>query len=227
MDLNKLTHLLTRLESVARRETRSVHAEGHVRQPFATTPVDLSAMDLLQDTVNKLEDIAANSGIWQHSRTWRTLLKSLITRKNQLANNPHIRGDRDRLTHIMDRVRFRLTPPSERIIIGPCLNSACGTILLTTREQTEVTCPNCGSMWKVEAVRKRRREELAHETITITPAEAAVWVKANTGIYVTRKNINNWAQRAQITHASLGEGLHEYNKADLLRLAETMNPKHW
>lgn len=227
LDLNELSHLLTRLESVARREDHSEHAEGHVRQPFAPTLVDLSAMDLLQDTVNQLEDIAANSGIWQHSRTWRTLLKSLITRKSQLANDPHIHGDRERITRMVDRVRFRLTPPSERIIIGPCLNSACGTILLVTREQTEVTCHNCGSMWQVEAVRKRRREELAHETITLTPADAAAWVRANTGIYVTRKAINMWAQRQRVAHKPNGDGTHEYNKADLLRLAETLNPKHW
>ena len=227
LDLNELTHLLTRLESVARREDHSEHAEGHVRQPFAPTLVDLSAMDLLQDTVNQLEDIAANSGIWQHSRTWRTLLKSLITRKDQLANNPHIHGDRERITRMVDRVRFRLTPDSERIIIGECLNPVCKRELSITRGQVEAYCSECASTWQVEAVRTSRLANLEEKTFEGTPAQAARHIYKKTHLYVSRKVVTMWLQRGNLPRTvRLSEGRYRFDLRDLVERAELMNPNH-
>jgi len=183
-------------------------------------------MDLLQDTVNQLEDIAANSGIWQHSRTWRTLIKSLIARKNQLANNPHIRADRERLTRMVDRVRFRLTPESERIIIGPCLNPVCEAELSVVGKVESVECPRCGSVWSVDAVRQRRRERLRDETFTGTPAEAARWIYRKTHLYVTRKVIAMWLLRGSLPDTEhLGGGRHVFHLADLVAHAEEMRPR--
>lgn len=227
LDLNELRTLLMRLESVAKREEHIAARDGGYAAPvFASTPVDLSAMDLLQTAIDELEEIAANSGIWQHNRTWRTLIKSLITRKNQLANNPHIRADRERITRIMDRVRFKLTPHSERIIIGPCLNPACEAELSVVGKVESVECPRCGSVWSVDAVRQRRRERLRDETFTGTPAEAARWIYRKTHLYVTRKVIAMWLLRGSLPDTEhLGGGRHVFHLADLVAHAEEMRPR--
>lgn len=213
-----------RLESVARREEHVAARDGgYVAPVFASTPVDLSAMDLLQTAIDELEEIAANSSIWQHNRTWRTLIKSLITRKSQLANNPHIAHDRERLTRMVDRVRFRLTPDSERIIIGECLNPDCRRELSITRGQVEVRCSACLSVWQVEAVRAARLVNLSERTFEGTPAQAARYIYQKTHLYVSRKVVIMWLQRRSLSHTvKIGDGLYRFDLRDLLEHAEAM-----
>jgi len=228
MDLNELAHLLTRLESVARREEHvGGRSEGPSHPAFAPTLLDLSAADLLTEATDTLWDIAAKSGIWQHGRTWRTLLKSLITRKNQLANNPHIRGDRERITRMVDRVRFKLTPPSERIIIGSCLNPVCKRELSITRGQVEAYCSGCGSTWQVDAVRAARLANLEEKTFEGTPAQAARHIYKKTHLYVSRKVVTMWIQRGSLPRTMrLTEGSYQFDLRDLVERAELMNPNH-
>lgn len=225
-DLNELRTLLARLESVARREEHvGGRSQGHVSPAFAPTPVDLSAMDLLTEASETLEDVAGNCGIWD-SVKWRRNLTRLVTRRTQLMNDPSVASDRERVWRLVQKVKLRLTPPSERIIIGPCLNPACGTELSIVGKCSDVVCPACGSVWSVDAVRQRRRERLRDETFTGTPAEAARWIYRKTHLYVTRKVIAMWLLRGSLPDTEhLGGGRHVFHLADLVAHAEEMRPR--
>ena len=225
-DLQKLFHLLPQLERVVRREEHvGGRQQGSASPAFAPTPVDLSAMDLLTEASETLEDICYNCGIY-YTGTWRRSLSKLIPRRKQLLGEPNVAADRERVGRLVQKVRLRLTPPSERILIGRCLNPVCGAELSIVGKVESVACPACGSVWSVEAVRGKRREKLrAAPPLLATPSQAAKWVREMTGIYVTRHVVMMWDTRVMHSHR-LGDGLHSYDKYELLRLAESMNPNH-
>jgi predicted Zn-ribbon and HTH transcriptional regulator len=223
-DLQKLSHLLPQLERVSRREEHvGGRQQGHVNPAFAPAPMDLPALDLLTEASEILEDVAGHANLWAHQ--WRQVVKKLITHRPQVTQSRSLIKDRKRINRLASKVELRLTPPQDRLIIGECLNPECGATLNAVKDQQEAQCPQCKSVWQVEAVRAKRREKLSTHTLEATPVEASQWLKRKTGVYVTRKIINMWAQRNMIHAPSISEGRHEYNLGELLKLAETYEPR--
>lgn len=223
-DLQKLWRLLPQLERVVRREEHvGGRQQGHASPAFASAPMDLPALDLLTEASETLEDVAGHANLWAHQ--WRQVVKKLITHRPQVTQSRSLIRDRKRINRLASKVELRLTPPQDRLIIGECLNPECGAVLNAAREQNEVDCPRCKSVWQVETVRKRNREQMEGRVLEATPVEAAQWIKMKTGVYISRKVINMWAQRHMLAAPSLGDGRHEYSLGELLRLAEMYEPR--
>lgn len=220
-DLRSLYQMLPQVERIGKREERiGGRQQGHAASPFASTPVELGAMDLLQEAESVIEDVAANCNIW--AGAWRVTIKRMIARRTQVTQSRHLLRDRERIAALEQKVRLRLTPPEERIIIGACLTKECDTALSIVKGQDHVACPKCSALWSVKEIREARRLKFEHVTMIMTPAEAAGWIKKETGLFVTRKVVNMWAQRDMISAPSVGDGGHAYKLNELISLAENM-----
>lgn len=224
-DLHSLFAMLPQVERISRREERiGGRQQGHSNPAFASAPVDLPALDLLTEASEVLEDVAGHCNLWAGS--WRSIVKKMIARRTQVTQSKQLVADWNRVSHLVSKVELRLTPPAERLIIGQCLNPTCLHELNAVKDQSEVVCPACGSVWQVEAVRQKRREKLSTHTLEATQGEASRWLKRKTGVYVERHAIAMWLQRNMLPNSrKLGDGVYEFNIGELLLLAETYVPR--
>lgn len=224
-DLQKLFHLLPQLERVVRREEHmGGRQHGHASPAFASAPVDLPALDLLTEASETLEEVAGHANLWAHQ--WRQVVKKLITHRPQVTQSRSLVEDRKRISRLASKVELRLTPPEERIIIGECLNPDCENSLTAIKGQQEVECHACKSIWKVEAVKSKRREKFHDEKLEATPSEAARWVKRTTGIYLTREVVAMWVHRKMLSASKTRDGRYSMDMGDILKLSEEFRPRH-
>jgi predicted Zn-ribbon and HTH transcriptional regulator len=224
-DLQKLFHLLPQLERVSRREEHvGGRQQGHASPAFASAPMDLPALDLLTEASETLEEVAGHANLWAHQ--WRQVVKKLITHRPQVTQSLSLIEDRKRISRLASKVELRLTPPQDRLTIGECLNPDCGAVLNAVKDQQEAQCPQCKSVWQVEAVRAKRREKLSDHTLEASQSEASRWLKRTTGVYVEAHIITMWLQRRMLPRTKkLSKGRYEFNLGELLVLAESFKPR--
>ena len=192
------------LKQVERREIRySTHGGGASHPAFAPTPIDISAADLYDQAEDTIQDVAGDIGLWGGKAP--QLLAKLTARMGRLAYAPNSGRDYKQLTQALHQVRLRTTPPQDRIIHGHCLNPECRAQLIGLPDDKMATCPACGSVWSVTAIRQARMEELKGRTITCTPKDAADWTQWQTGRKVSRNRVDMWLRRGKLPSAVRAE----------------------
>jgi hypothetical protein len=217
------------LAGLARREFKlGGRGQGHVRAAFAPTPLNMSAQVMYDETEDMLQDVAAVIGLW--GVRCPVLIRRLQGRVGALASSPHCGEVFTQVTSSAEKLRVWLTPPEERIIYGKCLNPVCLREVSGTVGQREATCEYCGSTWTVNALRAARREHYrsnpvdgsgTDQTLKMTPAQAASWLKVRTNIPVTRKQVSDWIRRDRLPSCErLDGGCWLFNPVELLDSAE-------
>ena len=208
------------LKQVERREIRyTAHGGGAAHPAFAPTPIDISAADLYDQVEDTIQDVAGDIGLWGGKAP--QLLAKLASRMGRLADAPNSGRDYRQLTNALHRVRLRTTPPQDRIIHGHCLNPECGADITGLPDDQMATCPACGSMWSVAAIRQARVEELKGRTITCTPKDAADWTQWQTGRKVNRKQVTMWIKRGKLPSVVKAEepGKWRFDTSELIACA--------
>lgn len=127
------------LAGLARREFKLAgRGQGHASAAFASTPLNMSAQVLYDETDDMLQDMAAAIGLW--GVRCPVLIRRLQGRLVALASSPHCGEAFKEITHASEKIRLWLTPPDERIIYGRCLNPACLHEVSGVAGQKEATC---------------------------------------------------------------------------------------
>jgi hypothetical protein len=188
----------------------------------------MSAQVLYDETDDMLQDVAAAIGLW--GVRCPVLIRRLQGRLGALSSSPHCGEAFKEITHASENIRLWLTPPDERIIYGRCLNPVCLHEVSGVAGQKEATCGYCGSTWSVSAIRASRRERYrlspvdasgVDRTLRMTPAQAAAWLRGQTNIPVTRKQVSDWIRRDRLPSSErLDGGRWSFNPVELLDSAE-------
>ncbi|MCI1914630.1 MAG: hypothetical protein LKJ05_02725 [Bifidobacteriaceae bacterium] len=221
-DLTSLRTGLYELQSVALREERvSSGGEGHANPAFASTPLDLSAQDLIDEAEDVLQQVASDCGVWAGGQ-WQRILRRLPARVSRVQTL----RDYERIERISGKVRDRVTPPAERIVIGPCLTAKCDAILSIARGQKSVQCRVCGSVQAVSEVWQVHRDGLRKHATPMkprTPSQAAKWLTNETHVPVSRQAVFMRLSRGMMPSSTfLGDGFYAFDRGDLLDLAEAI-----
>jgi hypothetical protein len=218
------------LAGLARREFKLAgRGQGHASAAFASTPLNMSAQVLYDETDGMLQDMAAAIGLW--GVRCPVLIRRLQGRLVALASSPHCGEAFKEITHASEKIRLWLTPPDERIIYGRCLNPVCLHEVSGVTGQKEATCEYCGSTWSVSAIRASRRERYrlspvdvsgVDRTLRMTPAQAAAWLRGQTNVRVSRKSVTNWLGRGLLPSAvhTDEKGVWRFNPIELLDCIE-------
>lgn len=200
--------LYARLDPLRASLDATIHPGGH--QPTRTntatppTPIRLDVLDLI-DLIDAeaaelnirlrgidaskhgtplpllLLDLAADPGLSMlaDAETWHTILDKLCKRTLQVID-----------------------APDPKHAIGNCLNPDCRTLLTAADGERDVSCPRCGSVWRVAAVRLGLLDELASSGKLVTIDEAARLMRT-AGYRVQAKRIRNWRDRRVIVPAGV------------------------
>lgn len=198
------------------------HQPGRVNLASAPTPVRLSVLDHLQEiegmAVALWRRLYAPSAMpWVDGRLHPTVLECLRV----CADCPRLRRlpDIDLIWHDWESLTRRTlgiidVPPSKHGI-GRCLNPLCGIGLSAPIDAVEVTCPLCGSVWRVVDVRLGFLRECVASGRTFTAGECAELLR-ECGFRCNTNTIRSWRHRGRIQPAGKNEkGQPLYRLADV------------
>ena len=238
------------LRQVAYREVSFAEpSPRHGNRGVAPSPVNERAQALYVDCERELQLIAGALGVrpvgcdrWGRARTLLDaprLLVILLMYANQVTNGNTIVHDYATLTSMRDRVERVITPPEERMMVGVCpycLEAGCPvtdpntgetreeptrTDIFAVRGQTTATCPACGATLDLSDVRLRYLRSAGLLHITRTQSDAARWISATTGVYVTGRELKDWRRRGKMPNTHHIEGKYwQWSVIDLLKCAE-------
>ena len=109
-------------------------------------------------------------------------------------------------TRLAEKVDAATTRTAERRLIGvcpDCLNERdehgepVRTPIYAAQSSRYAVCPECGAWLDLKRVRLEYLRSAGLMHITRTQADAARWIRENTGVNVTGKDLANWRSRGQ------------------------------
>ena len=211
--LHGLRVALHNLRQVANREVRLDSHEGHADPAIPQTPVNLSALDMLDDAWGRISQVAATIGAWGSGDR---LLTRMQTRMADLCRTPSAGHDQRELTTLLGRVRARCERRKAKPFIGRCPN--CDRNVEAETSESITRC-QCGAVIDCTALRDQTRERFDQVHITTTPAGAATWCTEQTGHRITRKDVDNWIRRKSIDATPDEDHCYQFPIGRLLELS--------
>lgn len=219
------------LTAIARREVKlGGRSQGHSHPSEAPTPLDLSAADLLDQAAEVLSQAAAT--INRYGNKPQQLVRLCIGHVSELASARDCKQTHREVTAIAAKVKRRTTSSEDMIIFGPCLSDVCRRPVRAPKGAKEAQCEYCGSIWNVKALQDARRARFRNDptdsqghdrTLTLTPAQAAAWIRQETNLPAKRSNVSNWLTRGDLPASrSIGGGKWTFNPIELLDCVERM-----
>ncbi|OXN01467.1 hypothetical protein [Bifidobacterium vansinderenii] len=215
--LTLLRQHLTVLQLVIRREVH-LRERGGGRGSFAPLGIDVSAADLETEAERLIDGICTVAGL--PGGRWQRALPRLGANLHTLAGLPDAADHLEGLIRINGRLE-RVTDrrPRLRRLVGVC--DVCGAMVHAVQGEEWAVCGRCDSLLHLPSVRRAARTRLDALHTTQTPSGAAVWVSRETGIDVTRDDVNNWIRSGRITAPRLENGYREFPILRLIELAES------
>lgn len=216
--LHRLRVNLYRLQSVARREYRLTEPGngGRPQGGDAPAPVDLHAVDLLDQTEQAIEQACADAGTWLGRWQWLAKRAPVILPLLCRASNAgwHMR----RLTRACERIeRIVDRMPRSRRIVGMC--PECGREVLAAKGETLRLC-KCGAVIDVAELREQSRDKAEAIHLTKTPAGMSEWLRENYGYEVSRKVIIMWIRRGKLPRSKpVEDGYYEFSIREIVSMA--------
>ena len=212
---------ITSLTQVATKTVRLNHDTTPGRsQAFTPLPINETALNLTDQYKQWLQatdsDIQATRGLHDPNQ-WKYHYNNITCDLTQLLTLAHTPQRYDQLKQLHTQAQHILTPRNLLHFAGIC--PTCGNPIYTPTNHTTATCPTCGNIINIQTNHAITLNKLRHMHITTTPAGAAQWIRHNTGLPVTRKNIDNWQRRGKLTTQDAGDGYREYNCGQLIDLA--------
>lgn len=229
------------LQQVAYKQaTTRERSPRHGNTAYAAPPVNEAAQALFNAVEVHLQLMGGRLGIkplgydrYERARTlmqWADLIRLLLRRMRDLARLEDASGLYADTLRLAERVDAATSHSAEKRLIGVCPDCLNGrdeqgepirTPIYAARSARYTVCPECGAWLDLKRVRLEYLRSAGLMHITRTQADAARWVRENTGVSVTGKDLANWRSRGKMPSTRrIDRHYWEWNIMELLACAQ-------
>lgn len=229
------------LQQIAYKQaTTRERSPRHGNTAYAAPPVNETAQALFNAVEVHLQLMGGRLGIkplgydrYERARTlmqWADLIRLLLRRMRDLARLEDASGLYADTLRLAERVDAATSHSAEKRLIGVCPDCLNGrdeqgepvrTPIYAAWDARYAICPACGAWLDLKRVRLEYLRGAGLMHITRTQADAARWVRENTGVSVTGKDLANWRSRGKMPSTRrIDRHYWEWNIMELLACAQ-------
>lgn len=229
------------LQQIAYKQaTTRERSPRHGNTAYAAPPVNETAQALFNAVEVHLQLMGGRLGIkplgydrYERARTlmqWADLIRLLLRRMRDLARLEDASGLYADTLRLAERVDAATSHSAEKRLIGVCPDCLNGrdeqgepvrTPIYAARDARYAICPACGAWLDLRRTRLEYLRSAGLMHITRTQADAARWVRENTGVSVTGKDLANWRSRGKMPSTRrIDRHYWEWNIMELLACAQ-------
>lgn len=229
------------LQQIAYKQaTTRERSPRHGNTAYAAPPVNETAQALLNAVEVHLQLMGGRLGIkplgydrYERARTlmqWADLIRLLLRRMRDLARLEDASGLYADTLCLAERVDAATSHSAEKRLVGVCPDCLNGrdeqgepvrTPIYAARDARYAICPACGAWLDLRRIRLEYLRSAGLMHITRTQADAARWIRANTGVNVSGNDLKNWRARGKMPGTRHIEGPYwAWNIMELLACAQ-------
>lgn len=229
------------LQQIAYKQaTTRERSPRHGNTAYAAPPVNETAQALFNAVEVHLQLMGGRLGIkplgydrYERARTlmqWADLIRLLLRRMRDLARLEDASGLYADTLRLAERVDAATSHSAEKRLIGVCPDCLNGrdeqgepvrTPIYAAWDARYAICPACGAWLDLRRTRLEYLRSAGLMHITRTQADAARWVRENTGVSVTGKDLANWRSRGKMPSTRrIDRHYWEWNIMELLACAQ-------
>lgn len=229
------------LQQIAYKQaTTRERSPRHGNTAYAAPPVNETAQALFNAVEVHLQLMGGRLGIkplgydrYERARTlmqWADLIRLLLRRMRDLARLEDASGLYADTLRLAERVDAATSHSAEKRLVGVCPDCLNGrdeqgepvrTPIYAARDARYAICPACGAWLDLRRIRLEYLRSAGLMRITRTQADAARWIRANTGVNVSGNDLKNWRARGKMPGTRHIEGPYwAWNIMELLACAQ-------
>ena len=234
------------LQQIAYKQaTTRERSPRHGNTAYAAPPVNETAQALFNAVEVHLQLMGGRLGIkplgydrYERARTlmqWADLIRLLLRRMRDLARIEDASGLYADTLRLAERVDAATSHSAEKRLVGVCPDCLNGrdeqgepvrTPIYAARDARYAICPACGAWLDLRRIRLEYLRSAGLMHITRTQADAARWIRANTGVNVSGNDLKNWRARGKMPGTRHIEGPYwAWNLLELLACAQAKDER--
>lgn len=234
------------LQQIAYKQaTTRERSPRHGNTAYAAPPVNETAQALFNAVEVHLQLMGGRLGIkplgydrYERARTlmqWADLIRLLLRRMRDLARLEDASGLYADTLCLAERVDAATSHSAEKRLVGVCPDCLNGrdeqgepvrTPIYAARDARYAICPACGAWLDLRRIRLEYLRSAGLMHITRTQADAARWIRANTGVNVSGNDLKNWRARGKMPGTRHIEGPYwAWNVLELLACAQAKDER--
>lgn len=234
------------LQQIAYKQaTTRERSPRHGNTAYAAPPVNETAQALFNAVEVHLQLMGGRLGIkplgydrYERARTlmqWADLIRLLLRRMRDLARLEDASGLYADTLRLAERVDAATSHSAEKRLVGVCPDCLNGrdeqgepvrTPIYAAQSSRYAVCPECGAWLDLKRVRLEYLRGAGLMHITRTQADAARWVRENTGVAVSGNDLKNWRRRGKMPSTRHVEGPYwAWNIMELLACAQAKDER--
>ena len=234
------------LQQIAYKQaTTRERSPRHGNTAYAAPPVNETAQALFDAVEVHLQLMGGRLGIkplgydrYERARTlmqWADLIRLLLRRMRDLARLEDASGLYADTLRLAERVDAATSHSAEKRLVGVCPDCLNGrdeqgepvrTPIYAARDARYAICPACGAWLDLRRIRLEYLRSAGLMHITSTQADAARWIRANTGVNVSGNDLKNWRARGKMPSTRHIEGPYwAWNVLELLACAQAKDER--
>ena len=234
------------LQQIAYKQaTTRERSPRHGNTAYAAPPVNETAQALFNAVEVHLQLMGGRLGIkplgydrYERARTlmqWADLIRLLLRRMRDLARLEDASGLYADTLRLAERVDAATSHSAEKRLIGVCPDCLNGrdeqgepvrTPIYAAWDARYAICPACGAWLDLRRIRLEYLRSAGLMHITRTQADAARWIRANTGVNVSGNDLKNWRARGKMPGTRHVEGPYwAWNVLELLACAQAKDER--
>lgn len=206
------------LQQIAYKQaTTRERSPRHGNTAYAAPPVNETAQALFNAVEVHLQLMGGRLGIkplgydrYERARTlmqWADLIRLMLRRMRDLARLEDASGLYADTLRLAERVDAATSHSAEKRLVGVCPDCLNGrdeqgepvrTPIYAARDARYAICPACGAWLDLRRIRLEYLRSAGLMHITRTQADAARWIRANTGVNVSGNDLKNWRARGKM-----------------------------
>ncbi len=237
---------MSALQQIAYKQaTTRERSPRHGNTAYAAPPVNETAQALFNAVEVHLQLMGGRLGIkplgydrYERARTlmqWADLIRLLLRRMRDLARLEDASGLYADTLRLAERVDAATSHSAEKRLVGVCPDCLNGrdeqgepvrTPIYAARDARYAICPACGAWLDLRRIRLEYLRSAGLMHITRTQADAARWIRANTGVNVSGNDLKNWRARGKMPGTRHIEGPYwAWNIMELLACAQAKDER--
>lgn len=234
------------LQQIAYKQaTTRERSPRHGNRAYAAPPVNEAAQALYSAVETHLQLTGGMLGVkpighdrYERARTlmqWADLIRLLLRRMRDLARLEDASGLYADTLRLAERVDAATSHSAEKRLVGVCPDCLNGrdeqgelvrTPIYAARDARYAICPACGAWLDLRRIRLEYLRSAGLMHITRTQADAARWIRANTGVNVSGNDLKNWRARGKMPGTRHIEGPYwAWNVLELLACAQAKDER--
>lgn len=234
------------LQQIAYKQaTTRERSPRHGNRAYAAPPVNETAQALFNAVEVHLQLMGGRLGIkplgydrYERARTlmqWADLIRLLLRRMRDLARLEDASGLYADTLRLAERVDAATSHSAEKRLVGVCPDCLNGrdeqgepvrTPIYAAWDARYAICPACGAWLDLRRIRLEYLRSAGLMHITRTQADAARWIRANTGVNVSGNDLKNWRARGKMPGTRHIEGPYwAWNVLELLACAQAKDER--